>query len=212
MRKFFQSTTGRRLSYLSALWFSVFLAAKVFPHTQSEDHPLLVKVKAYRQANAAYDSTQARALLAKGAACWYEKKEGPGSPIKPGGKGPWSDWDEYFKGSAQIESYQIDSSQVTLRLMEINDFYRLIERGRAPVNLTYYFDAHEKITGILVFSAGEKKVDRFDEFKKWGEKNRPDNLKYLMPEGEVIPMPDRAKKWREVLNEWRRSVGLAVIE
>ncbi|MGH7457390.1 MAG: hypothetical protein ACRENG_38935, partial [bacterium] len=181
------------------------------PQEKNEDPPLIKKVKAYRQANSEHDTALVQALLAKGAARWYEKKEGSGIPIKPAGKGPWSDWDEYFKGSSQVESYKVDSSQVTIRLMEINDFYRLIERGPAPVNLTYYFDADEKITGILVFSAG-KTADRFDEFKKWAAKNRPDDLKYLMPEGEIIPTLDRAKKWRSILNEWRKSLGLPVIE
>lgn len=181
------------------------------PQGKSEDHPLVQKVKAYRQANAEHDTARVQALLVKGAARWYEKKEGLGIPIKPAGKGPWSDWDEYFKGNSQVESYKVDSNQVTIRLMEINDFYRLIERGPAPVNLTYYFDADEKLTGILVFSAS-KTADRFDDFKKWAEKNRPDDLKYLMPEDEIIPTLDRAQKWRSILNEWRSSVGLPDIE
>lgn len=190
----------------------LFCASNILPQEKSEEHFLVKKVNAYRQANADHDTARVQALLAKGAARWYEKKEGAGMPIKPAGKGPWSDWDEYFKGSSQVESYRVDSNQVTIRLMEINDFYRLIERGPAPVNLTYYFDADEKITGILVFSAGKKTADRFDEFKKWAEKNRPDDLKYLMPEGEIIPTLDRAKRWRVVLNEWRGSVGLTAIE
>ena len=175
------------------------------------DHPLAQKVKVYRQAIADHDTARVQTMLAKGAAHWYEKKEGPGTLIKPAGKGPWSDWDAYFKGKSQIESYKVDSQQVTIRLLEINDFYRLTEHGPTAVNLTYYFDADEKITGILVFSAG-KTADRYEEFKKWAEKNRADDLKYLMPEGEIIPSLDRAQKWRAILNEWRKSVGLPAIE
>lgn len=211
MRKSLQHTKTLQVLCLCTLWFCIFPADKTFPQVPSQDHPLFKKVKTYRQANAESDTAQARALLAKGAARWYEKKEGPGTPIKPGGKGPWSDWDEYFKGQSQIESHTVDSNRVTIRLMEVNDYYRLIERGAAPVNLTYYFDADEKITGILVFSAG-KTADRFEEFKKWAEKYRPEELKFLMPEGEIIPTLDRAKKWRVVLNDWRRSAGLETIE
>lgn len=151
--------------------------------------------------------------------CWQKarragmkKKEGSSIPIKPAGKGPWSDWDEYFKGSSQVESCKVDSNQVTIRLMEINDFYRLIERGPAPTNLTYYFDTEGKSAGILIFRNVKPKADRFDEFKKWTEKNHPDDLKYLMPEGEIVPTLDRAKKWRVALNKWRKSIGLATIE
>jgi hypothetical protein len=144
--------------------------SKILSQEKSEDHPLVKKVNAYRQANADHDTARVQALLAKGAARWYEKKEGPGSAIKPAGKGPWSDWDEYFKGSSQVESYKVDSNQVTIRVMEINDFYRLIERGPAPTNLTYYFDAEGKIAGILIFRDAKPKADRFDEFKKWAEK------------------------------------------
>lgn len=210
MKKIFQSTTGHGISCLSVLWLGIFSAA-VSAQIQPEDHPLFQKVKAYRHANTAHDTAQARALLAEGAARWYEKREGPGAPIKPADKGPWSDWDEYFKGRSYIESHAVDSNRVTIRLMEINDYYRLIERGPAPVNITYFFNAHEKITGILVFSAGET-ADRFEEFKKWAEKNRSEDLKYLMPEGAIVPTRDRAQKWREVLNEWRRSAGLGTIE
>ncbi len=202
---------------------TVVLRGKVLPRTtlsanspQGEsadhDHPLIRKVKAYRQANAEHDTARVQALLAKGAARWYEKKEGPGTPIKPAGKGPWSDWDEYFKGKSEIESYKVDSNQVTIRLMEINDYYRLIERGPAPTNLTYYFNQEGKITGILVFRDATPIKDRYEEFEQWAKKNRPADLPYLRPEGEIIPTLDRAKKWRAVLNEWRRSIGLPAIE
>ena len=187
------------------------LSANLPQEKNDQHHPLIKKVNAYRTASAEHDTARAQAMLAKGAARWYEKKEGPGMPIKLGGKDPWSDWDEYFKGSSEVESYKVDRNQVTIRLVEINDFYRLIERGPAPVNLTYYFDADEKITGILVFSAG-KQADRLGEFKKWAQKNRPQDLKYLLPEGKIVPTLDRAKKWREVLNEWRSSAGLPKIE
>jgi hypothetical protein len=200
------------VSVLMCFYFSTLQAQKKSPQEKSEDHPLIKKVNAYRQADADQDTARVQALLAKGAARWYEKKEGPGMPIKPAGKGPWSDWDEYFKGSSQVESYKVDSNQVTIRVMEINDFYRLIERGPAPTNLTYDFDAAGKIAGILIFRDDKPITDRFDEFKKWAEKNRPDDLKYLMPEGEIIPTLDRAKRWRRLLNEWRKSIGLLAIE
>ncbi len=202
----------RRFICFFQLALLLFCASNILSQEKNEDHPLIKKVKAYRQANAEHDTARVQALLAKGAARWYEKKEGSGIPIKPAGKGPWSDWDEYFKGSSQVESCKVDSNQVTIRLMEINDFYRLIERGPAPTNLTYYFDTEGKSAGILIFRNVKPKADRFDEFKKWTEKNHPDDLKYLMPEGEIVPTLDRAKKWRVALNKWRKSIGLATIE
>jgi hypothetical protein len=190
----------------------LFGASNILSQKKNEDHPLVQKVKAYRQVSADHDTARVQALLAKGAARWYEKKEGPGMPIKPAGKGPWSDWDEYFKGKSEIASYKVDSNQVTIRLMEINDYYRLIERGPAPTNLTYYFNQEGKITGILVFRDATLIKDRYKEFEQWAKKNRSADLKYLLPDGEIIPTLDRAKKWRIILNEWRRSIGLPAIE
>ncbi len=180
---------------------------------EKSEPPLVQKVKAFRAAKAAKDSTLTRSMLAPGAAQWFERKEGPGIPIKPSGEGVWSQWDRYFNARSEIESQSVDNNAVTVRIIEINDFYRLIERPATPVNVTYFFDSDERISGILVFRAeGERPKDRFDEFKAWAKKNRPEDLKELMPEGEIVPTLDRAQKWRVILNEWRQAVGLPVVE
>ena len=47
--------------------------------------------------------------------------------------------------------------------------------------------------------------------REWAQKNRPEELKYLMPEGKIIPSLERARRWRAILSEWRAATGLPPI-
>lgn len=47
---------------------------------------------------------------------------------------------------------------------------------------------------------------------KMGEEKSFGRFKIFAAGGEILPALERARKWRVVLNEWRKSIGLPVIE
>ena len=94
----------------------------------------------------------------------------------------------------------------------------LIERQDTPrYRITYFFDDHGKITGYMISAAdpdhkAPPSVTRFDEFEAWVEANHPDEWDYLRPGGSLDPTGDRASRTRTLINQWRLSVGLPMIE
>ena len=52
---------------------------------------------------------------------------------------------------------------------------------------------------------------RFAEFSDWAEANRADALAALMPAGDIVPSLENARRWRELLTEWRAIEGLPPI-
>jgi len=178
-------------------------------------HPYVRTLEAFQAARKRGDEDKAAACLAPDARSWWEKKEGPGSPLTAKKKkGRWADWDHYFHAKTQRGQYVVDEEAKTLSypFTEINDFYRLIDRPPTQSRYVYYFDDEGKICGKLFEPMRkDRPKDRFDEFKAWAKVNRPKELAYLMPKGDIIPDLARAKRWRELLTEWRRAVALPPI-
>ncbi len=196
---------------LSAVMFSLLLPnVESIAACQSSIHPLIRKVIAYHEAQERGDKSAAKNLFAQDSRIWYEKKEGPGAK-RNGGEGPWAEWDRYFKARAVYYEYRAEDATVAFRLLETNDFYRLIDRPPSRVQITYYFNREEKIDGTLVEAVESGAKDRMAEFKEWASRNRPEELKYLMPEGKIVPSLERARRWRAILDEWRAAAGLPPI-
>lgn len=51
----------------------------------------------------------------------------------------------------------------------------------------------------------EKISEQFSKVKQWLERNQPDLLNHLMPEGKIIQNAQTAKIWLEVLEKWQSS-------
>ncbi len=178
------------------------------------EHPLIEKVKTYQEARKRGDDAITGAFFSEDSRIWFEKKEGQGRPRNKDGKGPWADWDKFFNAQSAYQDYRAEGRAVTVLAIETNDFYRLIDRPPSPVRLTYYFNAEGRVEGMLVASAKKDNApkDRFDEFKEWAKRNRPRELEYLMPEGEIAPDLERAKRWLRILAEWRADAGLPPVK
>lgn len=197
---------------------SVILSAEAIPPNQkgveAQSHPLVKKVLAYQKARKQGDKSAAAEFYSRDSRIWFEKKEGPGRLRNEQGDGPWSKWDEFFNAQSTYKDYSVEGNTVSLVATETNDFYRLIDRSPRDIRITYYFDSEEKVEGVLIasMSGAEPSRDRFVEFKEWAKKNRSEELKYLMPDGEIAPDLERAKRWKAVLSEWRAAVGLPPIK
>lgn len=180
-------------------------------NTATENHPLVLKVKKFRELRKT-DKQAANDLLASDARLWFEKKEGAGNPYKVEG-GPWSHWDEFFKSQSTYKDWQAEGNSVSVVAIEINDFYRLIDRPASPVRLTWFFNDAEKISGFLVQAVKtEPAKDRLDDFKAWASQHNQSELDYLMPEGRINPEGDRPERWKAILIKWRQATGLPTIK
>ena len=183
-------------------------------HSLQTEHPLIKKVKAYQEARKRGDEAVTRDFFSEDSRIWFEKKEGPGRVRNKDGSGPWADWDKFFNAQSTYQDYRVEGSAVSVLAIETNDFYRLIDRPPSPVRLTYYFNAEGRVEGMLVASAkkDDASKDRFDEFKEWAKSKWPREMKYLMPDGEIVPDIERAKLWRKLLSEWRAETRLPPVK
>ena len=172
-------------------------------------HPLERTWRSYREAKRRSDTASTAKYLADDARIWFDKKEGPGAPLRPAG-GPYKDWDREFRSRATHRDLRVTGRTLTYVTLENNDFYRLIERAATEARVTYYFDEGDKITGMLYqgLSPREKRPpDRFGEFKTWAQKHHAGLL-----DSDEMEIPNQPRRWRTLLTEWRQDAGLPPID
>ncbi|MCP5047711.1 MAG: hypothetical protein GY940_11105 [bacterium] len=175
---------------------------------------LVQTAQAFRKLFKSKKYEQARTMMTHNPRRWFRKRQGPGRPWKigPGAKGPWADWDEHFRSLSEVVKWLGGKNSATLVNRETNDYFRLLEQGWATVEIIYLFDNAGKIEGLLIRSGGDRLPGRSDEFLKWAKEHNPKEIEYLMPGGDIDPSGDRPKRFRALLNQWRKSAGLPVIE
>ncbi len=173
-------------------------------------HPLYAKLLGYREARKAHDTQRIASYLADESRIWFDKKEGPGELRKASGDGPWAEWDREMKSTSTTHEYEVNGNELVTVVSETNDYFKLLDRKATPYLITYWFDADERIEGMLVSSLPKepKTNGRFEEFKAWADEHHPGVLDELQPDGRIIPSKENAIRWRELLIEWRKDVGL----
>lgn len=175
-------------------------------------HPLVRRLDTYRAAKKRGDYDIAAKYLASDARIWFEKKEGPGHPLRAKG-GPWADWDRFFRAKSTRKDVRVVDGTVTYISRETNDFYRLLDRVSTPARVTYYFDDDRLITGMLYAGLGHKRPpDRKPEFVAWANQHHPGEIDRLEPNDKIVPTLENAKRWKQLLVQWRAEAGLPAIE
>jgi hypothetical protein len=150
---------------------------------------------------------EARAMTVQTPRIWFEERKGEGRPwvIGPTSNDPWSAWDKEFRSRSEVVERRASDRSAIFKLRETNDYHRLLERGWSTVESTYFFDENGKIEGRLIAAVGERSRGRTDDFLEWARTHAPEELKYLMPDGEIDPSGDRPKRFRRLLNRWREA-------
>ncbi|UCE02003.1 MAG: hypothetical protein JSW67_12165 [Candidatus Latescibacterota bacterium] len=94
--------------------------------------------------------------------------------------------------------------------LELNDWYRLVDRTPVPYLIYYFVDGENRVAGKLIqtIEGVERPPDRLPEFEAWAQKKYPGLLDELMPGGNIDPALEKAQLWKEKLLEWREEVGL----
>lgn len=176
----------------------------------SVEHRWIRLAREYRRAVTAGDTARVDELQAPGARIWFEEKSGPGRPLNTKGKGPWAQWDTFFRARSEQSDYVIQGNAVRFTNVESNDWFRLVERVPLPYHIFYFFDDDDRISGKLVqaIEGRERSPDRLDEFEAWAAEKHPGLIEKLMPDGRIDPRPENARLWKTHLLEWRAEAGL----
>jgi predicted enzyme related to lactoylglutathione lyase len=174
--------------------------------------PLSTKAQRFRSLVKAGKFDVARAMMAPDPRRWWETAEGEGQPWRIDQRGPWADWDDHFRSQNQIVVWSEDDESATALVRETNDYFRLLERGWVKNVITYYFNEEGLIAGLLIDASGDRPQGRTEEFLAWAKTHDPAELEYLIPGGEIDPSGDHPRRFRNLLNRWRRSAGLEPIE
>jgi len=172
----------------------------------------LDRVLDFRTLVRAGDYDAARALMSEDPRRWWGEREGEGSPWTIGTPGRWSDWDEEMHSTSKEVEWTVGRDTVSLLVSELNDYYRLLERGPQLVRYTYFLDRQGRLDGYVIASEGARNPGRTDEYLAWAAEREPDELEYLRPGGEIDPTGDRAARTRAQINRWRATVDLPPIE
>jgi hypothetical protein len=175
--------------------------------TSSPTEDLVRRARAFWEAREAGELDRARSLQTADPRTWWDVREGPGEPWTLGA-GRWKPWDDHFRGTSTPGPWSVEGDAATSLVDEINDDYRLTERGSQPYRLTYFFDADGRISGELVASVSSSSAGKEKDFQTWAQANEPDEYAYLRPGGRIDPSGDRAPRTRALLLRWREAVGL----
>lgn len=172
-------------------------------------------VERYLAARRTGELEAAAAMLAPDARRWFERREGPGMPWRVG-QGPWARWDRFFRSTSEKRDWTVEGRAVSVVSVEVNDFYRLIERPPSPARLTWFVDEEDRLSGFLVSriepDGGDGSRDLLDEFAAWAEVHAPKELAHVMPQGEIRPDGDRPERWKALLVRWRAETGRGPVD
>jgi hypothetical protein len=168
-------------------------------------------VQAFRELRDEGRLEDAAGFIAADPRKWYDQKEGEGRPWTLSGPGRWQAWDDHFRGTTeQVSEWREETDSVHADFFEINDYYRLTERGGGYWRGTYIFDGTGQIAGFMISGVPEQEAPsgRREEFQVWARSHYPDEAEYLMPKGSLDPTGDRAPRMRSLLNQWRTAIEL----
>jgi hypothetical protein len=183
------------------------------PRVPLTDVEKIERAREYAAAVAKQEYAAAKTMLAPNARVWYEKREGEGEPLNPGG-GTWTHWDTYFHGRTTYSDWRVDGGAVLATATETNDFYRLLDWRPWPMLFTWWLDEEARIAGFMVQARPGKGStgSRLADVVAWAKAKHPEEIAYLMPKGRIDPTADRAERWRKLLVEWRREAKLPAVE
>ncbi len=172
-------------------------------------------VKEFRARVAAKNYSGAQELLSPNARRWFDEKQGEGMPwsVGSGSTGPWAAWDTYFNKRTEVVRWETGENEVSVVYREINNYFRLLDRGWVTNRNTYYLNDQGELVGLLVAPAddGERPQGRTDEFVAWLKSNDPRAYEELMPNGHIDPSGNHPQEMRKMLNRWRNETGLPPI-
>lgn len=140
---------------------------------------------------------------------WFDKKDGnPILQVKDKKSiGKWKEWDEEMNATSYYENLWVDREQNAVKgyFFENNDFYEMIGKPPTKTLRTFWFNNKDKIFEILIYWIPEENRLTSEYLKpvlEWAEKNYPEEIKTLYPNGEIIPSRENAIRWKRLLEKY----------
>ena len=163
------------------------------------------RVQAYLAACARGDVDEAESFLASGARFWREQKTGPGEPIDR--RAPAAAWEDELHTSLTCADLVTVGAAVGGVCEERNDLYRLLGIDTWRIRLTTWFDDQDKIREQFIEPLPDN--PDFDALLEpvldWAAAEKPAELAALFPDERLERNRDTARRWRALLEEWRKT-------
>jgi hypothetical protein len=92
---------------------------------------------------------------------------------------------------------------------EISDFARLVEFSGSRAFVDYDFNAEGMVTSVLYrpMPIMPSMSDCFKPALEWVRQTHAEDLKTIYPKDQFAPNAETARRWRELLIEWRKATG-----
>jgi hypothetical protein len=146
----------------------------------------------------------ARSLTVDEPRRWFERREGEGSEwIVGAAGGPWAAWDDHFNSRGEVIRWEPVDGGATVLIEETNEYFQLLDRPPVANQITYFIGADGRVEGLLIRGVGDRPPGRTQEFLEWANQNDPEELKELMPGGDIDPSGDHPERFRALLLKWR---------
>jgi hypothetical protein len=167
------------------------------------------RVDAWLAARAEQDEGAARRLLAPGAVL-VSGEGGEPRPISLDSPG-WA-WDDELGQTITHDALTVEGSTVTGNFSELSDFHRLLGVASWKARITFAFDGNGRIASIVHVPLAPPDNPDLDVLLapviEWMRHQRPHDFGELMPRGAIERSRDSARRWRELLIDWRAETGL----
>ena len=123
------------------------------------------------------------------------------------------EWDRACNPKYECGDFLINGDQATVIIHEENDFTRLLDFAGWETKLELRFTGDGKIKEELaiLLGSGPSFEEKLQPALDWLGAHYPDELAELYPNDQFAISGENAIRWRKLLIEWRKDVGLPVM-
>ncbi|KPK70680.1 hypothetical protein AMJ87_08550 [candidate division WOR_3 bacterium SM23_60] len=119
-----------------------------------------------------------------------------------------TEWDATTHIVMKVSNVMVRGDTVTFSLLETNDWLKLAGIGEAlyePSRIVFKDGKIAIIQAKLTEESLNRWMPKWNSILAWATEHRPDRLAEVMPEGAFVFGADYARKWLELLEEWRQA-------
>jgi len=188
-------------------WFNHRIAgASREPDPDALGKPLRPRLEAFIESLKSDDRSRIDAFFAPDARMWFGEKTGEGILLSEGG---WREWDREMHAAHTIERSSMSGRSVLVISHEISDFARLVEFPGWRAFVAYDFNADGIVTAVLYqpMPITPSMNECFKPALEWVRHTHAEDLKAIYPKDQFAPSAETARRWRELLIEWRKTTG-----
>jgi hypothetical protein len=120
-----------------------------------------------------------------------------------------AEWDRATNLRMTISDISVSGNSVTCKLVETNDWWKLAGIGEVlyePCIMVFRNSLMTEMQAKMASSSVEAYMKAWSAIHKWASQNRSEALAELLPDGQFIYGEGPARKWLELLREWRASL------